>query len=62
MRRIVAAGVAAVLLLGLAGCGGDSDEGMPKDVDVKAVKSIDINPLDTMKMKTKGAETKSAKP
>lgn len=59
MRPIVATGVLAALLLGLSGCGGDADEGMPKDVGT--VKSIDINPLDTTKMKTKGA-TKSATP
>ena len=59
MRRIVATGVLAAMLAGLSGCGGDADEGMPKDVT--PAKSIAISPTDTAKMKTKG-QTKSATP
>jgi hypothetical protein len=51
MRRIVATGVAAVFLLGHSGCGGGIEEGMPKDTT--EVKSINIDPGDTLKMKKK---------
>jgi hypothetical protein len=52
MRRTVATAVAAAILLGLSGCGGDSDEGVPKDV--APAKSIDMTKSgDMMKMKLK---------
>jgi hypothetical protein len=62
MKRIVVTGVMGALLLGLSGCGGDSDEGVPKDASPAAGKAIDINPGDTLKKKTLGQEHAKAKP
>jgi hypothetical protein len=52
MRRIVATGVAAAILLGHSGCGGGIEEGMP--ADTTPAKSITIDPGDTLKMKKAG--------
>jgi len=59
MTRIVVTGVAAALLFGLSGCGGDDDLGVPKDAP--PVKSIDMTKqLDTMKKEM--INLKTAKP
>ena len=57
MRRIVASGVIAVYLLGLSGCGGDSDIGVPEDKT--PAKSITISPADTLKNKKEGDAPKA---
>jgi len=41
MRRIVATGLMLALLLGLSACGGDDDEGIPKEVPSNT-KAIDL--------------------
>jgi hypothetical protein len=61
MRQFVASGVAAAFLLGLSGCGGGIEEGIPQDQTPGKPISIDIN--DTMKMKKIGeAAARTAKP
>jgi hypothetical protein len=42
MRRIVATGLMLALLLGLSACGGDDDEGIPKEMPASGASAVDL--------------------
>jgi len=58
MRRIVASGAVVALMLGLSGCGGDADSGVPKD----AAKPLVAMTTKLEKMKEAMKATKNGTP